>query len=685
MKIIYFFFYKKTLYATTNALMAAGKTRSNIDNAVAQKSKAIAACKLLELGKSNYFKWDDMSNGWRASVEAKFGNPYHFIGKQPILDMLVEDLEAAKFYLAYRYGNEKALSTKKIKQYTRAASWLVMVHNAQQNNNAIIKKQLQMSIPQFFDNCKLLIEKEIKNGKNDDYAYNDELTKGFASSYQRLKTNAATFKEKGFEFLIDDMLDNNRSAKINDAISLNYLKALIEHPYQYDDVLLCYMYNKWADENGYKKIEPQTVGNYRREFGFELDATRYGKSYANSKYIKSVKGFTPTQPLFLVESDDYNLNTYFQNEFKSLYARYVAYVVADSSLGLVLGKSYKVAKAPTYDMVLEAWVDAMYYIKNLVDDGNWYLPFEVKADHWQKGKAFDFFKSIGNFIAPALHNKQRGYIEPLFGSPHFKRAEKLAAHKQLNYKGNNVTAAHTGVNVELIKQYEKARPFIGKESVEQVERFFYYAQKLPSITAKNMDAPSREQQWLQNFNTLSIEDKRPITDEQFLLLFGTKHLPQGRPISITRRGIEPQINNVQYSYDLPNHNGMMHLIGSKVTVVYDERDMSRVLITNFEDIRFIAQDANYQSRALKDATEGSRTQLNKVLEEKKAAWATIDKKAKDRKELMLEDIDPEAIIFGGMMPKEMKAAVEQAYIESESNYEEVEQKFSVAQKRLQRN
>ena len=110
--------HKTTLYVEHKDLVAAGKTDEHIWKAVSTKVKAIAAHKIKELGAGNYFKWDDMANGWRASIETKFGNQYTHIGREPILNMVVEDLEAAKFYLAYRYGNEKALSTKKVKQYS---------------------------------------------------------------------------------------------------------------------------------------------------------------------------------------------------------------------------------------------------------------------------------------------------------------------------------------------------------------------------------------------------------------------------------------------------------------------------------------------------------------------------------------------------------------------------------------
>lgn len=57
------------------------------------------------------------------------------------------------------------------------------------------------------------------------------------------------------------------------------------------------------------------------------------------------------------------------------------------------------------------------------------------------------------------------------------------------------------------------------------------------------------------------------------------------------------------------------------------------------------------------------------MEDKKTQWATIDKRAKDRRELMGEDIDPKAILVSGMMPKEMRSEVEQVYVEESQNYD----------------
>jgi hypothetical protein len=435
-------------------------------------------------------------------------------------------------------------------------------------------------------------------------------------------------------------------------VSENVLLKMIEHPNNYDDVLIAALYNEWAKQKNYKPIMSATVGEWRRKKGYEITSGRYGNSEFNEKYIREVKGLAPSKINMLWECDDYNINLYFQNpeeEKNKDMQRYVSYIVADSKTGLVLGKSYRNAKSPIVEMVKLAWIDAMYYVRSLT--GGWYLPFEVKSDHWQQSNLFPYFKRIANFVPPAHANKHRGYIEQLFGSAHAKRAEKLSAHNEINYNGNNVTAVNWGVNVEALHNNRKSRPMVGTPAEMQIERFFHFMRNMPAITREKMNAPSLQDQWLADWNTLTEEQKRPISDEQFLLTFGIEHKPRnGKGIRITNRGVEPQINGVQYSYDLPNYVEGMHLIGQEVNVIYDPYDFSRVLITDGAGIRMIVNSATLAPRALADAHTHSRTALNIILSEKKEQVQQVAGKASKRE---LEYYDAEAVMVGAFMPKEV--------------------------------
>jgi hypothetical protein len=593
-------------------------------------------------------QYEALKEEYKKMVKELYGNPYDRMAKDPILKMVKPDQKAEAFYLSYVYSDQRFLPTEHVTKYVKAASWLNMLIEINRNKK-VIKKQLNVTLDQFWNN----VCDSIKSEGID-----------LPASYQRLRNKMTEYQEKGYTCLIDWRFGNSLAKKIEDDV----LKKLLEHPNQYDDVMVCYLYNNWANQNNRAIIGARIVSLRRKEWEHEIIAGREGWSAYNEKYVRQVKGLPARtmHPLALVECDDYNFNYYFTDPDLPTNAkdlqRYVGYIVADSSIGLVLGASYRHAKAPVFDMVRIAWLDAMYYVRSLTGGDQWYLPFEVKADHWNQKNAFPFFNSIARFVQPAVGNKHRGYIEQLFGSDHAKRAEKLAAHTELNYNGNNLTARHTGVNKEVLKANAKRRPLIGEHASEQIDKFLYYLRNIPAITKNNLEAPSREVQWKQRWHELSEEQKRPITDLQFLHLLGFTHAPQGRSVSITNRGIEPVINGTKYSYDLPDYVNMQHLIGCKINVVYDPYDMSRVLITDNEKIRFIAREANLQPRALVYQYDGSRKALDSILNEKKAQVQKVAALSATR----THEIDSKAILLAGLAPKELLAESEQAYYEEEN-------------------
>lgn len=584
-------------------------------------------------------------------VDRHYPNIYDEVVKEPIRKMVTRDIKANEFYLSYRFEGNKALPDRHVEEYTVAASWLNMLAKADSNKKEI-KKLLNLSITDFW----IKVCETIASDKID-----------LPTSYRRLREKITIYQKGGYPSLIHSSFGTSSNAvKVETEESKALLLELLAHPNQFDDVYICAMYNGWAVKNSHKSISPATVGYWRRKNEPYIKAQREGNGAFNEKYIIQVKGSRPTTPLRLVESDDYWLNYLYKgvdekgkpNSFK----RYISYIVADSFNGLVLGKSYVQAGGPVVEMVRLAYIDAMYYIRSLT--GSWHLPFEIKADHWQASTLFPFFKSISKFVPPATGNKHRGYIEQLFGSPLAKRCEKMGGN---NYNGNNITARNIGVNMDALRIAVKNRLEVGNPAEQQIEAFFYNMQNMPDIKRTDMNAPSKKAQWLDAWSQLPASEKRQISDLQFLQIFGIKHEPQGRPITITNRGVEPQINGRKYSYDLPDYNGMIQYIGAKVFVYYDPYDMSRVLVTNNKDIRFIARDARLSPRALEDASAGSRTYLNDVLNQKRKLVKMVGDAAMARDMILNADYSVETVLQIGR--KELKNEAEQMLIETRSgNY-----------------
>ncbi|MBX9734760.1 MAG: Mu transposase C-terminal domain-containing protein, partial [Chitinophagaceae bacterium] len=104
-------------------------------------------------------------------------------------------------------------------------------------------------------------------------------------------------------------------------------------------------------------------------------------------------------------------------------------------------------------------------------------------------------------------------------------------------------------------------------------------------------------------------------------------------------------------------------IGMNVSVIYDPYDMSRVLVTDHEKIRLIGREARLHSRALADATEGSRMYLNQVFAEKKELFDEMAKRSDDRKtRLKKVKIDNEMVLLDPSSVKELKQQAEDGYL-----------------------
>ncbi|WP_346236119.1 Mu transposase C-terminal domain-containing protein [Niabella insulamsoli] len=592
----------------------------------------------------------------------KCGDIYQYTSIAPIRERIVKDLKAEAYYLAYRFegtnGHPEPLPTDKVKNYTREASLMNFIKDAVEDTKALVKEGLGFkSVADFWEKLIEIIKSEKAAGR---------IGAKFPTSYVRLVSHKSSalkkYQQLGYESLVHGNFGvKSGAAKVVDIAAENKLLSLIEDGRQLDDVYVTAIYNSWAKEAGYKEISAGAVGLWRRKRAAEVDLGRYGKSAYNERHIKQVKGRRASNPMLLWEHDDNNLDFLFQDG-KYQFHKYVAIVVADSFNDLILGKSYVQGDVPRQWQVGHAYLDAMYYLRSLT--GGWYLPWEIKSDNWANKSLAPFYESIAMRVPAGQGNKHRGYIEQLFGSPHFKRCQQTVS--QGNWTANNITARHSGVNPDLLQQgmRDKSRPMIGYEAEQQLEQFFHLAQKMPAFTRNNLNAPSKEATWLEAFNKMHADDKRFITDEHFLMKFGIIHQPKHTDtIMISNRGIEPVIKGTKYSYDLPEPWMYSKLIGAKVQLAYDPYDMSRILVTNNDDIRFVAQSAQLSPRALKDTYTGSRTFLNAILDEKTEQWKTAQDAQEKRKQVANGYAAAEGILKSGVHLKEVMKAAETKLIQ----------------------
>lgn len=633
----------QNLYLEVSELTDCGISQHTVWKASERKSSSWNIITHPDNGLKILVGFEALREDYKVKVTARYGNPYEYVAKSPIRNMVTHDPEAEKFYLGYRYDGDKKLPEERVGHYTREASWLNMLIKADDNMKDI-RKTLNLRMEEFYKHVSDLLSLEKNQNR---------ITSKFPTNYVNLKSRIREYRTGKYASLVSDHYGNKRAAKVTDEFSESLLLELIAHPNQFDDVLVAMHYNHTASEKGYKMITPQTVGLWRRKKGYLVTAEREGWARFDDRFRRQIAGRRPSAPLYLVESDDNHLDLFFVDmedvTGSKYYHKYKAIVVVDSFNDYPLGYAY--AEEITIELVRAAYLNAMYHIRELT--GGWYLPHETRTDKWAIKALKPFYESIGHYIETPVGSKKRGYIEQLFGKPHWKRCLKLGA---TNYTGNNITARNRGVNQEVLAASKKLYPQVGNDAIKQIETFFHRVRTIPE---KGMI--SKQQQWLTAWNELDSSEKRLITDEQFLRTFGITHNPQGRRIAITNMGVTPQINGSRLIYDVPAH---LHLenIGKSVNIVYDPVDMSRVLVTDGAGLRFMATTTQLAPKSLKDFRPGDRTHLNALLQQKREQSGRVAAAGEKRRQVLYEEgIDPENLLQAGVMEKAMKQLAETSY------------------------
>ena len=567
------------------------------------------------------------------------GDVYNYTSREPIRKMIAKDTKAEAFFLSHRYesvNGTDSLTTGKIKQYTNEASLLNMLLYADKNVKAVVKKGLNLDVEAFYKAIKEIIDLEKTKGN-----FGDK----FPSSYRRLHEKMDTYQKDGYVSLVHGNMGKQNAAKINDEVSTAVLNTFLGDPLQHDDWTILMMYNNWAGRNGYKVIDVSTIGVHRRKKGWLLIRQREGNAALVKTVLKEVNGYRPSQPLFMIEHDDNHIDWLFTDwEDKTQhrhYHRMKSIIVSDSHCDLALGIAY--GESLTKETIRAAYVDAMYYMRSLT--GGWYLPHEIKSDNWGIAELEPWYKTIGHFYRAGVGSKNRGYIEQMFGSAHFKRCLKIGAN---NYTGNNITAKNRGVNTEVLNANKKDYPTV-QEAPKKIAEFMHRLRHLPLP-----DGETKEQKWLAAWALMPADKKRPITDEQFLLKFGIEHKPSGRSNSIGTGGIECQIKGVKYRFAVPEDIRVSN-IGKSVSIFYDPNDMSRVLVTDNEKLRFVATSPYITPRALADYKTGDRTFLNAILDEKRKTVEQVTNWENNNKQVLKDNgIDASTLLQTNFLIKELR-------------------------------
>lgn len=592
-------------------------------------------------GRKVLIEFDTMPVKYKAKVREIYGDPYVYASKMPILNALQWDHKAKAFYSGYVLPNgdmlpatDKDLRGKTqinyVHRYTEAATWLNMLGRLT-TDKATLKRELNISIMQFWDEATGLIKTKKVN---------------LPANPKRLKEKLKIYAEGGYESLIEvHKFGNDFSKKIKNKEAESYLKALLSARNKHDDTIVAGYYNEYATELGLDTITPGAVGYWRKKWESFLMLEREGVGKVYNKLSKRGQRKRPSAPLLLINSDDNVLDAFFRTD-DSDWFRPVLYVVIDAHNDYILG--YAVGANVTKELVKEAYRNAQRHVASLTGDA--YCWQQIQTDHWGiSGKNTTeleaFYHSMATFTPAGLKNAQTKYVERSFGTTWHQELKKEFPH---NYSGHNVTSKEK-LNPDNLLPINF--PHIS-EAQERIERFINRMR----LTKRKGSELTRLEEWVANFKASEKSKKNRLSPELRLQIFGKFRLDRSGKIEtnqITASGITPTILGERRVYELSQQQIFDH-IGKSVQVIYDENDLSEVLVTDGKNLRFIAREYDLLPGAIADYEEGDRARIDNLLSEKKTILPAIKEWASDWKATLERGgIDAESRIQAGVLTKEI--------------------------------
>ncbi|MFN4248932.1 MAG: hypothetical protein ACK4EY_14490 [Flavipsychrobacter sp.] len=505
--------------------------------------------------------YEELKDNYKEMVIARFGNPYDMVARQPILDMIIQDAQAHTYFNQYRFDNNKYLTIGTVNKYTRAASWLNMMSTLQEDR-LYIKQKLGLTVPEFYTHAGILINNEKANGKSETYTGILTLPGDFPSSYQRLMNKVRTYKEGGFDSLIDPMYGNKKAAKIGKTAEgfdeglerqqIAVIRSVAAKHNNLDASQVTNLANILFEKNGWCTIGESRVYQIMQENKVLLTPGRRGKRAYDSEVAMQVQRVAPKFPLYYWTLDGWTAELLFQ-ENGTYSNRLVVVVVLDAMNNYPVG--YAIGERENAQLIREANRNALLHIKELFQDN--YRPYQIQSDHYAIKQMTPFYQAMAHLYTPAeVGNAKAKRIEP-----YFKYLNKTYCQLQPNWSGFGVTANKKNqVNAEMLNLMKKTFP--DKAGViAQIEGMIMAERK------------KKLAEYLLAWDAAPAQNKNTISDMDWLMVFGE---PIGDTNKIVGQGIIKQIDNMKITYDSfePEFRKNFQLDWQ---IIGDKQDLSKVL------------------------------------------------------------------------------------------------------------
>lgn len=490
-----------------------------------------------------------------------------------------------EFYASYQLPDGRYLTSEKQQEYVANAEVLnAVIHLV--NERTRLRKALGGSTLGIWqdtaDQC-LCVKVEIGHT--------------LPENYRRLHRKADEYKALGYAALISGKWMNSNPTKIKGKEQEAVMRQLLRKHQNLDNEQIRSVYNIIAESVEWPLVTASTVGNYRTKWEMETHTGRHGVTSFENNRAMLVKRSAPSYPLYYWTADGWDAELLYQKtdinkagySTTTYHNRLTIVVILDPCCKYPVG--YAIGTHETPDLIKAAMRNAINHTRELF--GQRHKVLQLQTDKYGGKKLKSTYEAISEYYTPArVHNAKSKVIEP-----YFLRLNKKYCQMMNNWSGFGVASGSKNQpNTEMLNKIRHSFPDeagcrMQLEKIMEMER---------ALTIEK---------YLSLYQEMPNEDKKLITDEEYLMMLGES---TGYTNRLSASGLVVKIEGQKYEYDSYDPR-LRQLSTTDWVIKYDPDNKSQALAVSTDGSHRILLEERYvQPMALRERTEEDSHQLQLI-------------------------------------------------------------------------
>lgn len=543
--------------------------------------------------------WDKVPQ-WHDALVSNFGNPK--VEHNPMEEHFGIDGKATAFYQSYQLKDgsnmtadeqfQAVINASALQAFAKLKTARESMHKRMGNSSRGLWPGLLNDLNGF---------KEVLKTQ---YA---GVTHTLPGSERRIREDLKGFTQMSYEYYVDGRKRNTSAAKVATDKQTAFIEALLRKNNNYNNEQVAEFYNMAADTMGWKQIDGSTVANKRKELGLWITSGNRGNSEFRNNISMQNKRSAPTVSMVYWTVDAWDAELLYQLKLEgkptTYHNRLTVVVVLDPVAGIKYPIGYAIGTHETPELITEAMRNAANHTAELF--GSRHKVMQLQSDRYAISKLAPVFEEVSQHFTPArAHNAKAKVIEP-----YFSQLNRLCQkYFPSNWSGFGVTSR---------KENQPNRDFSNMVRHNFPDEAGCRAQ-IERLIQIERDAKIEE--YMARWEMLPEEDKLPMSDVDYLMLFGQTHTHTNR---LQGEGLTPTLLGETLCFDTFDAR-FRELRYMDWAVKYDPQDLSKVLVLNAKcdgnrkvtevlgTQRFLLEQKYIQPMALYDRKDGDASRLEEV-------------------------------------------------------------------------